>query len=157
MSLFKKQSQLSPRTGNDGFLTLQTEINRLFNSVFNDSPFGSIATKNNMWTPHVDIKETNTEIIIAADIPGAKKEDIDISIVNNILSIKGERKFEENISNEKSHIRERFYGSFERSFSLPEGMINKENVSAEMNNGELIVKLQKLAETQKDTRKINIK
>ena len=103
------------------------------------------------------IQKTNSEIIIAADIPGAKKEDIDVSIINNILTIKGERKFEENINSEKSHIRERFYGSFERSFSLPEGMINKENVSAEMNNGELIVKLQKLAETQKDTRKINIK
>ena len=157
MSLFKKPSFLNFRNEVDNFHLLQTEMNRLFNNIFRDNSVDMLMSPSGL-SLKVDLKETKDEFIIAADIPGAKKEDIEISFSNNLLSIRGERKFEsEETDSEKSHIKERFYGKFERSFAIPENCVDKENIYAEMKNGELIVKLKKLPEIQREVKRIQIK
>lgn len=74
------------------------------------------------WTPRVDISETDNEFIIKAEIPDVKKEDIKVSVENGIFSIKGERKQEKEEKGKKIHRIERSYGSFFRSFSLPDNV-----------------------------------
>lgn len=154
MYLVKRPSLLSYRHNNiDSFHSLQTEVIKLANNIFNESAFTKVS-----WSPHVDIKETNHDIIITADLPGARKEDIEISLCENILTIKGERKFKEyNQDSEKAYIKERCYGHFERSFSLPEVDVEKNGVQAEMKNGELTITLHKLPAAQKEICKIEVK
>lgn len=155
---FKKSTVLGNRPENDLFYSLQTDVNRLFNSFFSEF-VGSdeLSSTRPIWAPRVDIKETAQSYIITADLPGAKKEDINISVHDNILTIKGERKSETQKNVEKQHINERFYGVFERSFTLPQKYIDLEKVSAEMQNGELKITITKVPESQKEIRKIEIK
>lgn len=110
--------------------------------------------KSALWAPSVDIKETEKEVIVKADLPGTKMEDIDVSIDENQLIIKGERKFEKE-EKEKDYIRvERSYGSFYRSFDI--GVpIKADAVKASYNDGVLDITIPK-AEVKKP-KKIDIK
>lgn len=71
------------------------------------------------WAPSADISETDKEFLVRAELPAVKKEDIEVTVDNDIITIRGERKQEQEDKSEKHHRVERFYGSFERSFSLP--------------------------------------
>ena len=95
------------------------------------------------WVPAVDIIENENALIVKADVPDVKFEDIDVHLENGTLTLKGERKFEKN-TDEKGgyHRMERAYGSFERSFSLPD-TVDPEHVKAEYTNGVLTVTLPK--------------
>jgi HSP20 family protein len=102
-------------------------------------------TPGSPWLPAVDIRETENELILKADIPDMKFEDIDVRMENGTLTIKGERKFEASSDVEKKgawHRVERSYGSFERVFTLPE-TVNPEGVTADYKNGTLTVTLPK--------------
>ena len=103
--------------------------------------------KSVMWAPRVDIKETENEVVVKADLPGTKMEDIDVSVDENQLVIKGERKFEKE-EKEKDYIRvERSYGSFYRSFDV--GVpIKADEVKASYKNGVLEINIPK-AEVKK--------
>ena len=94
------------------------------------------------WTPAVDIFETETELILKADIPDVKMEDIDIKIENETLSLKGERKFEQNDKQKGFHRIERSYGAFVRYFTLPE-TVDTEHVQAALHAGVLTITLPK--------------
>jgi HSP20 family protein len=94
------------------------------------------------WSPPVDIYETENELIIKADLPEVKLEDIEVRVENQTLTLKGERKFEKDDSIRGHHRIERNYGTFERSFSLP-ASVDAERVAAEYKNGVLTVKLPK--------------
>ena len=74
------------------------------------------------WVPAVDILETENNLVLKAELPGLKPEDVDIRVENNTLTLKGERKFESNEEKENYHRRERVYGTFLRSFTLPPGL-----------------------------------
>lgn len=158
MLKFNKFPSLINRNDNDSFHSLQTEMNRLFSNVFNDNQMSTYSSSKMPWSPRVDMKETNNEVIIAADIPGARKEDIEVTLADNILTIKGERHSEEfSKNNDKGYFKERFYGHFERSFSIPDGFVDENSISAEVKNGELIVTLKKIPESKKEVRRIQIK
>lgn len=88
------------------------------------------------WTPRVDISETNKELVIKADIPDVKKEDVKVSIEEGVLTIQGEKKQEREESGKKYHRVERYYGSFSRSFTLP-SYVNEEKIEATFKNGVL--------------------
>src|SRR5580692_12542750 len=106
-------------------LTLQDEVNRLFEDNFNRERSGhaELAT----WAPLVDIYETENELVVKADLPDLQDKDIDVRVENNMLTIRGERKFEKDVD-EDNYLRvERTYGSFTRSFSLP-NTVNPENI-----------------------------
>ena len=94
------------------------------------------------WTPAVDIFETENELVLKADVPDVELKDIDIRLENGTLSLKGERKFENEEKKKGFHRVERSYGSFARYFTLPDS-VDPEHVAAEYNNGVLTVTLPK--------------
>ena len=132
--------------------SLQDEMNRLFNSNF-PSRYSQEDMVSGGWTPSVDIYETEDEIVLEAELPGMKREDFEVSIENNVVTLKGERNFEKKEENENYHRVERAYGSFTRSFSLPSS-VSPENTNADFSNGILRVTLPKQEETK--THKIEI-
>ena len=136
-----------------GLSTLHNQVNRLFDeTIFQGRGEESAMTT---WTPAVDIYETPNELVVKADMPEMHEKDIDVHVENNLLTIRGERKFEKNIS-EDNYLRvERSYGSFSRSFSLP-NTVNTESIHAAYKNGVLTVMLPKREETKPRQVKINV-
>ena len=94
------------------------------------------------WTPGVDILESENDLVLKADVPGVDPKNIDISMENGTLTLKGERKFENNETHQGYHRIERSYGSFARSFALPD-TVDVEKVKADFKNGVLTVTLPK--------------
>ena len=131
---------------------LQEQLNRLFNEAFERSSEESSITT---WAPAVDIYETEHGLVVKADLPDVKPEDLDIRVENNILTIRGERKFEKKV-NETNYLRvERAYGSFSRSFSLA-NTVNSEAIKAEYKNGVLTLTIPKREEAKPKQIKVNV-
>lgn len=97
------------------------------------------------WTPRVDIAETDKSFLIKMEIPEVSKKDVKVSVDQGVLSISGERKQEKEEKGKRYHRMERYYGSFDRSFSLPEN-VDQTHVDATFKDGMLTVELPKLAE-----------
>ena len=95
------------------------------------------------WSPAADISETDKEFLVKAELPGVKREDVKVSLEDGVLCIEGERKYEKEDKGEKTHRVERFYGTFSRSFSLPEN-IDAKSIHAETKDGVLNVHVPKL-------------
>ena len=134
-----------------GFNTLNEQFNRLLGESF--TPSGETALAN--WAPAVDIYETEDELVVKADLPDVNEKDIDIRIENNTLTIPGERKFEEKV-NKDNYLRvERAYGTFARSFSLP-NTVNTEGIHAEYHNGLLTVHMPKREESKPKQIKVGV-
>ena len=118
---------------------LQDQINRLFDEAFDRTSGEANLTT---WAPAVDIYETEHHLVVKADLPEIKPEDLDIRVENNILTIRGDRKFEKKVD-ENNYLRvERSYGSFSRSFSLA-NTVNAEAIQADYNNGVLTLSIPK--------------
>ncbi len=115
------------------------ELDQLFSRYARDM---STAGDNMHWRPSADIVENDKEYLIKADLPQVKKEDIDISVENGVLTLSGERRVEKSTEDEKEHRRETFYGRFARSFALPED-VDQSKISAESKDGVLKVHLPK--------------
>lgn len=133
--------------------TLQDEVNRLFSTSFSRS-FGDEGMARGAWTPNVDIFENKDEIVLEAELPGMNREDFELTIENNVLTLRGERRFEKKNETDSYHRVERAYGAFSRSFTLPQ-TVSGENASAEYKNGVLRVVLHKREEVK--ARRIEIK
>lgn len=131
---------------------LQEQVNRLFESSFPSQGDQSALTT---WAPAVDIYETENELVLKADLPEIEEKDLDVRVENNMLTIRGERKFEQKLKEENYLRVERSYGSFSRSFSLP-NIINTESIKAEYKNGTLTVEMPKRAESKPKQVKINV-
>ena len=137
----------------DSFLDLQKHMNNLFGDIFDDSSL--MATSSGSFVPKFNISETDTAFEVSAELPGLEEKDIDISIEKNILSIEGEKNFEEEKNEKNYHLTERRYGSFKRSFSLPENLA-LDKVEAKFNNGVLTMHLPKTDEGKKKVTKVKI-
>ena len=124
--------------------SLQDELNRVFISPFQSD---SEESAKGSWTPSVDIVETEGQIVLEAELAGLKPEEVDVSIENNVVTIKGERKFEKKEEKDNYHRIERSYGSFIRSFTLPRTVVGDE-ATADFDNGILRVTLPKREETK---------
>jgi len=134
------------------FNTLQDQVNKLFESTFHAQGENSAITT---WSPAVDIYETENELVVKADLPGVNDKDIDVRVENNTLTVRGERQFKTEVK-EDNYLRvERTYGSFSRSFSLP-NTVNTEAITAEYKNGVLSVQLPKRAESKPKQVKVNV-
>ncbi|MCB1023734.1 MAG: Hsp20/alpha crystallin family protein [Acidobacteria bacterium] len=133
--------------------SLQDEMNRIFHSNF-PTQFSHEEMASGGWAPSVDIYESEGEIVLEAELPGMKREDFELSIENNVITLKGERRFEKNDEGDNYHRVERAYGSFTRSFSLPR-TVSAEHTSADFKNGILRVSLPKKEEAK--ARKIEIR
>ena len=126
--------------------TLQEEVNRLFSTNMTRA-FGDEGIGRGAWAPSVDIYENKDQIVLEAELPGMKKEDFDLSIENNVITLRGERRFEKTDESDNYHRVERSYGQFTRSFTLPQ-TVSSEGATAEYNNGVLRVTLPKREETK---------
>jgi HSP20 family protein len=126
--------------------TLQEEVNRLFSSNLTRG-FGEEGIGRGAWNPSVDIYENKDQIILEAELPGMKQDDFELTVENNVITLRGERQFEKKEESDNYHRVERSYGSFTRSFTLPQ-TVSAEGATAEYNNGVLRVALPKREETK---------
>jgi HSP20 family protein len=135
------------------FSTLQNEMNRLFNTVFDSpAPAGNGGTMRR-WLPAMDLIETDDHFVLRADLPGLGEEDVNIEVEDRVLTISGERKAEHETTKEGYHRVERAFGAFSRSLTLPEG-IDPEAVAATFDRGVLEVRIPKPEERK--PRKVSI-
>jgi HSP20 family protein len=125
-----------------------------FNSLF--EPFLDEALPLTNWVPACDIYETDKEIIVKAELPGLKKEDVFVSIENNVLMLRGERKFGDEVKREDFHRVERAYGDFVRTFTLPT-FIDTTKILAEFKDGLLMVTLPKREEAKPKQIEVKVK
>lgn len=131
---------------------LQDEMTRLFTGG-RPVLLGQEEMAHGAWAPSVDIFEDKETLTLEAELPGMKREDFEISVENNVITLSGERKFEKRTEGDNYHRVERSYGSFTRSFTLPQ-TVTVDGATAEFENGVLRVSLPKREETK--ARKIEI-
>lgn len=132
---------------------LSDRLNRMFEEM---SGFNVENEITGSWAPAVDVYESENAIEIKADLPGMTEKDIDVTVENNTLSIKGERKIENEEKRESYHRIERQYGSFYRSFQLP-NIVDVTRINASFRNGILELALPKREETKPKRISINVK
>jgi HSP20 family protein len=128
----------------------------LMRNFFGFDPFFGSETRMaraQAFTPSFEVKEEENSFVLLADVPGVKEQDLNISLHNNVLTISGSRQSEERKEGDTYYLYERQYGSFSRSFSLPEEA-NGENIQANLDNGVLRLTIGKRAESK--PRKINL-
>jgi HSP20 family protein len=119
---------------------LQRQLNRLFEEA--TQTWNGDANTPSGWSPETDIYETETDLVLQADLPGFSAKDIDIVVENNVLTIRGERQFDAKVPPEGLHRMERSYGKFSRSFTLP-ASVDAQKIQASYKNGVLSVTLAK--------------
>jgi len=135
------------------FSTLQDRMNRLVRDSFGDGREEALTTSS--FAPAVDVYEDEHNVTLKIEVPGVEEKDIDVRIENNTLTVHGERKFEKEEKEENYRRVERQYGSFTRSFTLP-NTVDAESVSASYDKGMLKIKLSKKAEAKPKQIKINV-
>jgi len=122
------------------------EMDRLFDEYMERFP-ARREIGERMWSPDVDVHETGNDVVVEAEIPGLDQKDITVSIKDNVLTLKGEKKQEKAIKEANYHRVERSYGSFARSFTLPTGVV-ADKASATYDNGVLRITLPKSEEVK---------
>ena len=122
--------------------TLQERINRLFNEAFPQTAGAEGEFTSGAWNPTVDIFDREDAIIIHAELPGVKKNDISVEIKDNMLILKGDRFLKDDIKEENYYRRERNFGSFQRAFTLP-GLFDEASIKATFKDGVLEITLKK--------------
>jgi HSP20 family protein len=135
------------------FTTLQDRMNRLFRDSFGNGSDEALTTTT--FAPAVDVYEDEHNVTLKFEVPGIEEKDIDVRIENNTLTVHGERKFEKEEKEENFRRVERQYGSFTRSFTLP-NTVDTETVSANYDKGVLNIKLAKKAEAKPKQIKVNV-
>jgi len=147
------------------FEALRKEVDRLFDEFGDDfwrRPFRSLAGLEKGWaqklvaSPAIDVAETDKAYEITAELPGMEDKDIEVKLANGVLTIRGEKQDEKEERNKDYYLRERSFGSFERSFQVPEN-IDTDKISAGFKKGVLTIILPKSAEVQKAEKKIEVK
>jgi HSP20 family protein len=135
-------------------LALQNRMNSLFQD-FNRQADGGETMSTAAFVPPVDIYEDEHKIVLKLEVPGVKENELDIQLENNVLTVRGERKFEKEEKEENFHRVERRYGSFYRSFTIP-NTVNSENVKASYDAGVLRIELEKRAEAKPKQIKVDV-
>ncbi len=135
-----------------GVTMLRDQVNRVIGDLV-----GRTGEESNLtpWAPAVDIYETEHELVVKADLPDVNPQDLDIQVENNILTIRGERKFENKVKEENYLRMERSYGSFSRTFSLANS-VNSEAIKADYQNGVLTLSIPKREEAKPKQIKVNV-
>jgi HSP20 family protein len=137
----------------------QERMNRLFDESFRGIAPGSGAEEDwalgGSWAPAVDIYEQEGNIVLKAEVPGVDPKDVGILVENNVLTLRGERKFDQDVKKESYHRVERSYGTFTRSFTLP-NVVDTDKIKAEHKDGVLRVTLPKKEEAKPRQIQINV-
>ena len=147
---------MSPfRRGGGGFWDPLSEVNRMFDDVFGGltrrpgsrQPGGEVTE----WAPAVDVLQRDGDLVVRAELPGVRPEDVDITLQNRVLTISGQRREEQEEQRGGYHVRERRHGSFSRSMTVPEG-VNEDSIRARYENGVLEVSIQGAAAVREPRR-----
>ncbi len=133
-------------------MTVQEQLSHVFSDMQERTGEESNLTA---WAPAVDIYETENELVIKADLPEVNPQDLDIRVANNILTIRGERKFEKKVDEENYLRIERAYGSFTRSFSLANS-VKSDEIKADYQNGALTLHIPKAEEAKPKQIKVSV-
>jgi HSP20 family protein len=137
-----------------GFYDVQGEMNRMFDEVFGDVARGGGRQQGeapSRWAPALDALQEDGDIVVRAELPGVKPGDVDITLHNGVLTIAGERRAEERHEGSGYYVRERRYGSFRRSMTLPQG-VDESSISARFDGGVLEVRVSGAAAVQEPRR-----
>ncbi len=134
--------------------SIQEQMNRLLDLAWQKETGEEL--KEGLWQPPVDIYEDSESVVIKAELPDIDQKDIEVKIEDNTLTLRGERKQEKDLKKENYHRIERYYGTFQRSFSLPH-TINQEKVKASCERGVLTITLPKREETKPKQINVEIK
>jgi HSP20 family protein len=132
---------------------IQSEVNRLFDSFFGRPT--QAATQERVWAPAVDMYETKDELVVTAELPGLSEKDINLSITGDVLVVKGERRWNQEVKQESYYRGERWFGRFERTIPLPIP-VQAEKVKASYRDGVLTVSLPKVEEIKPKEIKIDV-
>ena len=160
-----KKQALTTQGWNDPFQAYRAEMDRMFDAFFGDrgsvAPrmgFGVPAAANGRGfiVPDIDITENDKEVSLTAELPGLDEADVDLSVRNGMLTLKGEKKYEHVDDKDDVHMVERRFGSFQRSFRLPDA-VDAERIDAKFDKGVLRVVMPKKAEAVEPVKKIAIK
>jgi HSP20 family protein len=158
----KKQETMSgaPSRYRDPFTQMRAEMDRIFDSFLGPSflnrwPLVSRSEASGVSVPTVDIRENEKEFVYEAELPGIGENDIQLTVRNGVLSLIGEKKSERDENKDTYHLVERSYGSFERSFPLPDSA-DEEKIAADFNKGVLRIVVPKRAEAVKSEKSIPI-
>lgn len=135
---------------------VQREINRLFDNFFHGDVQADESFFSSVWTPAVDIAEQDDQYIVKVELPGVHKDDVKITLESNILTIRGEKKQEKEITEDNYHRVERSYGSFQRSFTLPT-TVKADKIDAGVKDGILTVSLPKVEEAKPKQIEVKVK
>lgn len=154
MNLVRWQPRmLSHRAPRHEGLSLLDDWDGLMSRFFNFAPEPMSGTETN-WTPRVDVREEQERYLVEVDLPGMNRENVEVTMDNDVLTISGERKFESEKEDEKVYRRERFCGKFTRSMTFP-GDVDFEKIEAAFKDGVLRIEIPK--SEQAKTRQIEIK
>ncbi|MBM2839971.1 MAG: Heat shock protein, Hsp20 family [Bacteroidetes bacterium] len=126
-------------------------LDREISDILDDGSFGT-----SVWTPAVDVAENENEVQVKVELPGVSKDDVKITMQENILTIRGEKKQEKETKNSEYHRVERSYGSFQRSFTLPTN-VKHDKIEASYNDGVLTVTLPKAEEAKPKQIEVKVK
>ena len=146
---------LSPFRGRRGFYDPVSEVNRMF-----DEMLGGLTRRQGgqqhraevtEWAPAIDVVARDGDLVLRAELPGVKQEDVDITLQNGVLTISGERRAEEQREGSGYYVRERRHGSFQRSMTLPEG-VDESKIHARFQDGVLEVRVEGAAAVREPKR-----
>lgn len=148
---------LAPRFS-DPFSALRAEMDRMFDNVgFGRMPsLAGPSTGERAMMPSIDVRENDSEIIIEAELPGIEDKDVSVTVQDGVLTVKGEKKFEQKEDQENYHMMERRYGSFMRSMRLPDNA-DEENITGKIDKGILTVTVAKKPGGETAERQVEIK
>lgn len=155
----RRRGEVAKREEDYPFYSLQREMNRLFDDFFHGfevEPFSELEARFAGFTPNIDVREDDENYTVRAEIPGMAEKDVEVQVSEDTITIKGEKKEEEEDKGKDYYCMERSYGSFHRTIRLP-GNINREAVDASFKNGVLTITLPKIGEEKAKTKKIPIK
>lgn len=146
--------RIEPLQDRDPFLALYREMNRLFDEVWNGFGFSPVSAYDHYGAPSVDLVETDEGFRLSAELPGVDGKDIEVLLTEDTLTIRGEKKSED--ESRERRVGERVYGKFERRISLPDE-VEADKVEASFKNGVLSVRLPRSGKAQENVRRIPLK
>jgi HSP20 family protein len=164
-SVAVKKASPPRATTPDVWQTFRSEMDRLFDRfgfglpgfrrMFDMEPMTRFDSPFGIAVPAVDVTEDEKSYKIAAELPGASEKDIDITVTGDMLVLKGEKREEHEEKDKNRYLSERVYGSFQRTFEIPEG-VDRDKIAADFSKGVLTLTLPKSAEAQKEQKKIEV-
>jgi HSP20 family protein len=139
------------------FQALWQDVNNTFDKFFNEFGERPFALETSSFSPSVNVNESDKWFTVTAEVPGVAEDDIDVTLTQNVLTIKGEKKVEEKEEKDGYYHFERRFGSFSRSIPLPPNVVDQDHVTAKFEKGVLTITLPKLEEAQQIMKRIPVK